>query len=64
MRVIHLNNLYYQYQKNLLDESFWDDQIEFLKTDIRNPINLALYLESPIGLEQIISDLLLELENH
>lgn len=63
IRVLHMDNLYYQYTKDMLDESFWTKQVASMKNDMRNPVYKALYLNNPRGIEGLVNELVLELEN-
>jgi hypothetical protein len=62
IRVLHMDNLYYQYTKDMLDESFWTKQVASMKNDMRNPVYKALYLNNPRGIEGLVNELVLELE--
>ena len=63
IRVLHMDNLYYQYTKGMLDESFWAKQVASIKNDMRDPVYKALYLNNPRGIEKLVNELVLELEN-
>ena len=62
IRVLHMDNLYYQYTKDMLDESFWAKQVASMKNDMRDPVYKALYLNNPRGIEGLVNELVLELE--
>jgi|TARA_B110000971_G_scaffold144264_1_gene147430 hypothetical protein len=63
IRVLHMDNLYYQYKKDMFDESFWVKQVASMKNDMRDPVYKALYLNNPRGIEGLLNELVLELEN-
>ena len=63
IRVLHMDNVYYQYKKDMLDEAFWIKQVVSMKNDMRDPVYKALYLNNPRGIEGLLNELVLELNN-
>jgi hypothetical protein len=63
IRVLHMDNLYYQYKKDMLDEAFWIKQVASMKNDMRDPVYKALYFNNPRGIEGLLNEIVFELSN-
>jgi hypothetical protein len=58
-----MDNLYYQYKKDMLDEAFWIKQVASMKNDMRDPVYKALYFNNPRGIEGLLNEIVFELSN-
>jgi len=58
---LSMDNLHYQYEQGMLDEGFWPDAKEGIRSFLQNPLNRAVVLNGQIFLRPSMRELVNEL---